>query len=121
MNIKVYRYEVETSLGYHPGPYTAHRIFGRTSGYFELCSKMIPAHGKGYHPSIRIDINNFDGHFCACQSPEQLRQWFKGYNTPLKRLGFKIYEYTLSKQIKGKSGLQIGFKQEWVISKILIG
>lgn len=125
----VFRYEIPTQLSdgsskVNKGPYIC------SWGDFDVESrnklhKMISHHSRGEHPGMFTDFNStlkkesemVSDYFCSCPSLESLKSWFKGYNGPLKQIGFKIVRYEVSDAIMGKSGKQSFFHPKTIIKK----
>lgn len=131
----IYRYEfIDKEEDFNPGPYNiSSRLLPRRTEsvlvdgswtrddtpYGKLHTKMISKHRDDKHICVRHDVEGFEynKHFCACDSLEGLKQWFRGFNTGLLKLGFKLVEYEVSELIYGRSRLQVVFKTEHVISR----
>lgn len=120
---KAYRYEMKTNDGFM-GPYRAWRFVNDDDKSDLLCTlstKLGDKHGGADHPSIWEDCPNFgSGGVCACPTIEDLKAWFKGFNTEILRHGFNLVEYTVKEYTLGKSGYQCGISNVHIKSRKII-
>lgn len=57
---------------------------------------------------------------CACPTEKLLKNWFRGFNSRLRKDGVDMYEIKVKEMVTGKSGYQVFFRDEDVISKTKI-
>lgn len=121
---KIYRYEQYCDLKMEVrGPYNAHtKDREKAFKLRDLATKLMKKHTDDTHPSMRIDLLvEWDfSYFCACDSLKNLKNWFKGYNTKLIKLGYNLVEVEVKRTYKTKSKKQVCFKLKDVISKKII-
>jgi hypothetical protein len=123
---KIYRYEMEIKgIKPNPGPYTAHLNIDDEVNY--LLNELSNKHVAETHPGLRVDFSKhfaFGEHitdfYCACNTLDSLKRWFKGFNTKLLSLGFKLVEYEVSAVYDSISGYQCFFKQSDIISRNIL-
>ena len=118
----VYRYEIECEREDNVfGAYTATECFTgeKLESYLYLRREMVSQHSDDAHPCIREDLAMFEYgvHYCACLTIKSLKDWFKGFNISLKRLGFKLVEVEVAEIFETESGLQVAYKLEDIINK----
>jgi hypothetical protein len=108
----VYRYQLPNG----EGPYRC--------DVYNLSRKldeMGDAHNDDEHPGWQDYPSAWDtkhnDYRAACTSVHQLRQWFRGYNSALKRAGFNVVEVEVSDEAVeiGRSGKQCRFHEDRVI------
>ena len=74
------------------------------------------------HPGMRDDLPNFYNinddrdFYCAFKSIDDLKRWFRGYLTDIKKNGFVIKKYLVSEITESYSGLQTFFNVNHVIA-----
>ena len=71
------------------------------------------------HPGISTDLPQsirIEEHVCGFDSLHKLKVWFHGYRTLLRSLNFKVGVYKVCKVYKTKSGTQLAFKRNTVVS-----
>ena len=107
MTTRVYRVEKNGC-----GPYTYTDTFKTNAKERKILKRLNDSHDSDYdnHPAIDTDFVNCGSDFlCGCLTLKQLKKWFRGHLTPLKRIGFKIKVHKvdpkkqeLTKSISGK-------------------
>lgn len=124
---KVYRYEFESefeSLEIYDGPYTVDTNAPGMDDINTLQDEICNSHSSTKspnHPGAYIDMPNFScNHYCACLSIKELTDWFKGYNTRLKKLGFSLVEYEVKNYIESKSNRQCAFDCDDIINRTVL-
>ena len=119
----IYRLEAKnkfkTKVG--EGPYTNNIDDSKVMYFTDI---VLNAHNHGdSHPSIEEDFSLYDipsNNHCACETLEDLKNWFRGYMAHAKRVGFGIAEYKVIDYIVSESGKQVIFNKYNVISKKFI-
>ena len=98
-----------------------------TSRHFTDVINLCIAHKKSIkHPSVREDIYDwecndfFDSRYCACESLELLKVWFRGWVSRLKADGFILVEYEVKSYLPSISGRQAMFHPKDIISKTIL-
>lgn len=120
--ITIYRIEHsrasrENGMGY--GPYIIEDKVRLTGHWYE---RMCNNHMHLTHPGMRDDMPNYyeisdkSNFYCGFQSIEDMKKWFKGYVTGMKKDGFVIKKYLVSKITESHSGLQTFFNINNVIA-----
>jgi len=112
--MKVYRYESQIDSF---GPYTTSCMLFKGSTF---CKKLMESHNKSaIHRGARSDIIDFKSPYdrVACESIEQLKKWFYGFNRGLLKYNFSIVEYTVEKIKKSESGNQCAFDARFVVER----
>ena len=89
---------------------------------------MLREHGNAVtgHNNLPMDIKwavpaqGMRNYFCACDSVNALKKWFRGYVGLLRANGFVLVRYEVESMVMGDSGKQCFFHKNKIIGKKIV-
>lgn len=106
------------------GPYNG-VLMSIQDGRDSFIDDMVDQHSEDQknHPVRACDFKYHELHgdpLCACPTLYKLYKWFDGWMDQLLETGFRVYKIEVSKVIMGKSGKQVLFLEEDILSMKII-